>query len=184
MKIYKDFSDVFMAINYFEGMFKLQVREGSHPYQALPRRVAHALQEPLQDELDRLQTQEVIIHLDINETSKWCKSFMLVPKANDRVRLCLDLAWLNEVLKRPIHRDLTLDGILPRLADVKYITLINMTEGYHNLKPDEQSSYLITFSCPFGRYMWIPFGVVPVGDMFQRWTEQGAKDMQADQPKN
>ena len=42
----------------FEDTFKLRVKEGSHLNQALPRRVAYALQEPLQDDLDRQQKQE------------------------------------------------------------------------------------------------------------------------------
>ena len=41
--------------------------------------------------------------------------------------------------------------------------------GYHNLRLDTQSSYLTTFTCPFGRYHYksLPFGAALVGDMFQ-----------------
>ena len=48
-------------------------------------------------------------------------------------------------------------------------TLIDACLGYHNLKVNEQSSYLTTFSCPFKRYRYIqsPFGVSLVGDIFQ-----------------
>ena len=53
-----DFSDVFTGPSCFEGTFKLQVREGSHPYQAPPRRVAYTLQEPLREDLDRLRKQQ------------------------------------------------------------------------------------------------------------------------------
>ena len=71
---------------------------------------------------------------------------------------------------RPIHRGPTLNDILPRLPGVKYLMLINSSSGYNNLKLDEQSSYLGTFSCPLGRYIYIQFlfGVSPVGDMFQK----------------
>ena len=37
------FSYVFTEIDCFEGIIKLRVREGSHPYQALPRIVAYTL---------------------------------------------------------------------------------------------------------------------------------------------
>ena len=47
MKIHNTFSNIFSGISCFEGTFKLQVREGSCPYQAPPREVAYALQEPL-----------------------------------------------------------------------------------------------------------------------------------------
>ena len=90
-------------------------------------------QEPLQEELDRLQKQQILVPLDFDETSEQSNHIMLVPKVNDKVRLCLDPAWLNKVLIRPIHRGPTLNDILPRLAGVKHLTLIGVSSGYHNL---------------------------------------------------
>ena len=49
-------------------MFRLQVREGSQPYQALPRRVVYALWEPLREELEQLQKQQIIVLLAVDET--------------------------------------------------------------------------------------------------------------------
>ena len=51
---------------------------------------------------------------------------------------------------------------------IKYLTLIDASSGYHSLKLDEQSSYLTTFSCPFGRYRYtqLSLWVTPAGDMF------------------
>ena len=43
MKIHNDFSDIFTGIGCFKGTLRLQVREGSHPYQSPSRRVAYAL---------------------------------------------------------------------------------------------------------------------------------------------
>ena len=62
-----------------------------------------------------------------------------------------------------------LNDNLPKLNSVQYMFIIDVSSGYHNLKLDKQSSYLTTFACPFGRYRykWLPFGVAPVGDMFQ-----------------
>ena len=80
---------------------------------------------------------------------------MLIPKANGKVRLCLDPARLNKVLIWPFHRVLTLSDILPRLVGFRYLTLIDMSSGHHSLKLDKQSSYLTTFSSPFGRYSYI-----------------------------
>ena len=49
MKIYNDFSDIFTGTSCSEGTFKLQVREGNHPYKALPKKIAYVLQEPVQE---------------------------------------------------------------------------------------------------------------------------------------
>ena len=75
----------------------------------------------------------------MDEMSEWCNSLVLVSKANGKVWLCLDSARFNKVLIRLGHRGPTLNDILPRLTGVKYLTLINASMGYHNLKVNEQS---------------------------------------------
>ena len=111
--------------------------------------------------------------------AEWCNSFVLVPKANGKVRLCLDLVRLNQALIRPIHRGLTLNDILPRLNNVQYMSIISASSGYHNLQLGMKSSYLISFSCPFGRYWYkcLPFGAVLASDMFQHKFDEIFNDM-------
>ena len=55
---------------------------------------------------------------------------------------------------------------------MKYLTIINASSGYHNLKLDKMSSYLTV--CLFDlaltdnkRYIRLPFGAVPTRNMFQ-----------------
>ena len=95
--------------------------------------------------------------------SECCNSFMLVPKVNGKIRICLDPARLNKVLIRPIHRNPILNDILSRLAGVKCPTLIGANSGYDNLKQDDTSSHLTTLLFPFGRYQYVglPFVAVP-----------------------
>ena len=155
MKIHNEFSDNFTSIGCFKGTFKLQVREGSHPYQALPRRVAYALQEQLWEELDRLQKHQIIVPLDTDETLEWCNIFILVPKVKSKVSQFLDPAWINKVLIRPIHRGPSLTTSYLGWKVLKYLVFIDTSSGYHDLKLDKQSLYLKTFSCPFGGYRYM-----------------------------
>ena len=59
------------------------------------------------------------------------------------------------------------------------MSIINVSSGYHNLKLDKQSSYLTTFSCPFGRYWYkcLLFGAALAGDMFQCKIDEIFNDM-------
>ena len=66
--------------------------------------------------------------------AEWCNSFVLIPKANGKVRLCLDPAQLNQALIRPIHRGPTCNDILLKLNNVEYMSIIDASFGYHNLK--------------------------------------------------
>ena len=178
-EIHNTFGDVFNGIGCFKGTFFLQLKPDSKPYRVLPRHVAYALQKVFKEELEHLQKMDIITPLGVDEMVEWCNSFVLVPKANSKVRLCLDLARLNQALIRPIHRGPTLNDILPRLNNVKYMSIIDVSLGYHNLQLDTKSSYLTTFTCPFGRYWYkcLPFRAVPAGNMFQCTIDEIFSDM-------
>ena len=98
------FGNVFNCIRCFEGTFSLQLKPDSKPYKAPPRHVTYVLQELFKEELRQLQEMDIITPLGVDETLEWCKSFVLVPKSNGKVRLCLDPAWHNQALIRPVHR--------------------------------------------------------------------------------
>ena len=96
-----------------------------------------ALQQSLKDELNRLQKHQITAPSNEDRTSGWCNSFHWAPKPNGKVLLFLDPARLNKVLIRSVHRVLTLNDILPRLAGVTYLTPIDVSLGYLNLKLDQ-----------------------------------------------
>ena len=130
-QVHKDFDDVFNGIGYFVGTFSLKLKSDSKPYQTPLRCVAHTLQKPFQEELERLQQQDIIAPLGVNDTSEWCNSFVPVAKVNGKVRLCLDLAWLNQTLIRPVHRGPTLNDILPTCNNVRDLSIIDASSWYH-----------------------------------------------------
>ena len=145
---------MFTGIGCFDGMFSLQVKLDSKLYQATPWYIIHALQKPFKEEMERLQQQDIITPLGINEMVQWCNSFVLVPKHNGKVRVCLEPTRLNQAIIRPVHRGPTLNDIFAKLNNVKYLSLIHASSGYHNLNLDERSSYLTIFTCQFGRYSY------------------------------
>ena len=91
----------------------------------------------IQDKLDWLHKMDIITPLGVDEIAEWCNSFVLVPKANGKVRLCLDPTQLIQALIRPVHRGPTLNDILPKLSNVKYMSIKDASSGYHNLKLDK-----------------------------------------------
>ena len=167
-QLQKDFSDVFNGIGCFDGTSSLQVKPESKPYQVPLTHVVYALQKPLRKKLERLQQQDIIAPLGVDETAEWWNSFMLIPTPNGKVRLCLAPVRLNQVLIRLVHRKPTFNYTFPKLDNVKYLSLIDVSLGYHKLKLDERSPYLTTFACQFDsfRYKRLLFGAAPIGDMF------------------
>ena len=102
---------------------------------------------------------DIIMPLGTDETLEWCNSFVLVPKANGKMRLCLNPARLNQAVIRPVHWAPTLNDILPKLNNVQYMSIIKASSGYHNLKLDKQSSYLTTFFMSFWK---VPVQVIAI----------------------
>ena len=104
------------------------------------------------------------------KTSEWCHSFIPVHKVNGKVRFYLDPARLKKALMRLVHRGPTLNDILLRLPDKKYLTLIDTSSDYQNLKLEKESSYLTNSPCPFGRYRYtrLPCRAALSGDKFQK----------------
>ena len=119
----EEFKDIFNSIGCFNGMFSLQLKPGSKPYQVPPRCVAYTLQKPFEEELEL----DITPALGIDERAEWCNSFVLVPKANGKVRLCLDPARLNQALIRPMLRGSTLNDILPKLNNAQYLSLLDVS---------------------------------------------------------
>ena len=121
----RDFEDVFNRIGCFDGTFSLQLKPDNKSYQASLGHVAYALQTPFKKELKRLQKQNITAPIGVDETAEWSNSFVLVPKADGRVRVCLDPTWLNQALIRLVHRGTILNDILQKLNNVKYLSNID-----------------------------------------------------------
>ena len=85
-----------------------------------------------------LQQQVIITPLDIGKTAEMLSSFILVPKDNGKIRLCLDPAKSNQAFICLVHRGLTVNDIFPKLTNAQYLNLIDMSYRYHNLELDEK----------------------------------------------
>ena len=110
-----EFEDVFTGIGCFDGTFTLQVKPDSKTQQVSPKHIAYALQKLFKEEFERLQQQDIMTPLSVHEMAEWCNSFILIPKPNDKVRLCLEPPRLNQALIRLVHRGSTLNEIFPKL---------------------------------------------------------------------
>ena len=152
-----------------KGTFSSKVKDSAKPHQVQQRHATYTLQQPFKKELERLQEQQVLASIGLYETAEWCNSFIIVPKPNGTVQLYFDPGRLKQALVWPVHRGPTWNDVLLKLTNACYMTIINASSGYHNLKLDKRSSYLTTFTYQFGWYRFtrLPFELVPAGDMFQ-----------------
>ena len=115
-----------------------------------PHKIPIELKDKLQAELEEMENQGIIAR--VTQPTDWVNSLVIREKENGRLRLCLDPKDLNKAIKREHHSIPTLEEITPKLMGAKLFSKLDARNGYWNVKLDEESSFLTTFSTPFGRF--------------------------------
>ena len=102
---------------------------------------------------------------------------MVVPKANGKLRICLDPKDLNQAILQEHYPLPTIEDIATRLHGAKVFTKLDVRSGF---MLDEKSSYLTTFQTPFGRFPWkrMPFGISSAPEVFQRRMHEPIEGLQ------
>ena len=64
----------------------------------------------------------------------------------------------------------TVEEVVNRMTNAKMFTSLDACSGYWQLPVDEESSKLLTFNTPWGRYRFtrLPFGIASAPEIYQR----------------
>ena len=108
-----------------------------------PRRVAIPLMNAVKEELTRMQKLGVISK--VTETTEWCAGMVVVPKKNNKVRICVDLTKLNQSVKRECHPLPAVEQALAHLGSSQNWT------GFWQIPLSASLALLTTFITPSGR---------------------------------
>ena len=105
----------------------------------------------------------------VQQPTEWCVGMVVVPKANGKVRTCVDLTKLNESVQTEQHPLLAVDQTLAQLAGPKVFSKLDANSGFWQIPIDPASSLLTTFITPFGRHCFhcLPFGISSAPEHFQ-----------------
>lgn len=160
--------EIFGALGSLAQEQHLTLKEGAIPVVHAPRRVPEALKEPLKNELDRMLALGVIEKVE--EPRDWVSSLVLTTKANGKLRVCLDPKDLNKALKRSHYQMPTAEEIFSKMGGAKFFSKMDASSGFWQIKVDSESSKLLTFNTPFGRYAFtrLPFGILCAPEIFQK----------------
>ena len=66
----------------------------------------------------------------IDEQTDWCVGMVVVPKADGRVRICVDLTRLSKCVKREQHMLPLVDHILAQMGDAKIFSKLDAKSGF------------------------------------------------------
>ena len=126
----------------------------------------------VKEKLLTMESNGIIVKRD--EPTAWVNSMLVVEKKDGSIRLCIDPKDLNKAIMREHYQVPTFDDVLPQLAGKKIFSIIDMKDGFWHIELDDESSKLVTFNTPFGRYSFtrLPFGISSAPEVFQKRAQQ------------
>ena len=106
----------------------------------------------------------------VDEPTKWCSPILVVPKADVRVRICVDLTKLDQAVRRGVYQMPTVEETLGSLTEGSVFSKLDATSDFDQIVLNPESAKLTTFITPFGRYMFkrLPFGISSAPKHFQK----------------
>lgn len=175
--IIKKYGELFQGVGQFETPLELHTQPGAVPVVRPPRRVPHALRERLAAKLKTLEDQQIIEKVE--QPDSFVSNLVIIEKVDKSLRLCLDPKELNKVLIRNYHLIPTLEEILTKLCNKSVFSVLDLSDGFYNIKLTEESKKLCTFSSPFGcyRFLRLPFGLSIAPEIFQKYSEKTFGDI-------
>ncbi|KAL6460946.1 hypothetical protein MHYP_G00309120 [Metynnis hypsauchen] len=176
-EIMTEFEDVFTEDGCLQGEYVIEIDKTVEPVKLPKCRVPVAMMKPLKEELAGVERRQIIAPVECS--TDWISSMVAVQKPSGKLRICIDPKPLNRALKRSHFPLPTIDDILPDLSNTKVFTACDVKQGFWHVKLEEESSYLTTFSTPFGRFRWLrmPMSISPAPEIFQRKLMQALEGL-------
>ena len=167
-KLCEKYADCFEGLGCLPNSVKIQLREDATPVVEPCRKIPFAQYDQLKEELRRMETMGVI--KKIEEPTEWVHSFVPVTKPNGKLRVCLDPRNLNKSIKREHFKLPTRDEVTAQFTSAKVFTKLDASNGFWQMKLEEESTNLCTFNTPFGRYKYLrlPFGISSAPEIYHR----------------
>ena len=148
---------------------KLHIDNSVKPVAQGHRRVPFHLRKKVEQELEKLETQDIIERVD--GPTPWISPIVTPPKPNDpnSIRLCVDMREANKAVMRERHLTPTIDNIIHDLNGNTIFSKLDLRSGYHQLELHPDSRYITTFSTHAGlwRYKRLNFGISSASEVFQ-----------------
>lgn len=137
------------------------------PFSFRPRRLSFYEKNELLKIINDLKINDIIRDSD----SPYSSPIVLVKKKNGKLRLCVDYRELNKITIRDHFPIPLIEDQINLLREKCYFTSLDLKNGFHHVRVEENSIKYTSFVTPFGQYefMKMPFGLCNGPSVFQRY---------------
>lgn len=162
--------DVFTGLGTLKIGQKLELKEGAKPVSKPPRRIPLHLMDRVKLKLEEMEQQGIIER--VTEAPDWVHNLVVVEKPDGSLRVCLDPNELNKVLKKNGFLAPTIEEISEKFKDARWYTVLDLKDGFYQIRLDQEASKMCTFNTPFGcfRFLCFPFGLCTGPDLCQGYN--------------
>uniref|UniRef100_A0A1Y1K1B2 Reverse transcriptase domain-containing protein n=3 Tax=Photinus pyralis TaxID=7054 RepID=A0A1Y1K1B2_PHOPY len=130
-----------------------------------------AIQAIINEEVDKMLEDKVIEP----SRSPWSSPIVLVKKPSGKYRFCIDYRQVNQRTVKDAYPLPQVQGILHRLREARYISTLDLKNGYWQVPLSEESKPVTAFTVP-GRGLFqfqvLPFGLHSAPATFQRLLDE------------
>lgn len=117
------------------------------PVQQKLRRFAPGRKVAIQEEIDRLKVAETV--RDVKHPD-WLANSVLVPKPNDKWRMCMDFTDLNKAYPKDLIPLPRIDEIVDSTSGCEYLCLLDAYSGYHQVSMNPEDEAKTSLTTPSG----------------------------------
>nr|AAR87221.1 retrotransposon protein, putative, unclassified [Oryza sativa Japonica Group] len=137
---------------------RLAVRPGATPVRQKVRRQAPERQAFIREEVARLLEAGFIREVIHPE---WLANPVVVPKANGKLRMCIDYTDLNKACPKDPYPLPRIDQIVDSTAGCDLLCFLDAYSGYHQIRMAREDEEKTAFITPIGTYCYttMPFGL-------------------------
>ena len=90
----------------------------------------------------------------VTQPTDWV-NYLIVSSRGDKNRICFYAGDLNKTVMREHYPMPTVEEISAKITEAKVFTVLDVKNGYLQMKLDDKSSLLTTMKTPIGRYRWL-----------------------------
>ncbi len=130
-----------------------------------------AMQKIINDEVETMLDEGIIEPSD----SPWSSPVVLIKKSTGKYRFCIDMRKVNDASIKDAYPLPRINAILEKLRKAKYITTLDLKQGYWQVPLALESRPITAFTVPgLGLFQFkvMPFGLHSAGATFQRLLDR------------